>query len=102
MTDLFAGQMIEAARRVLTMRFRNGAIDSADLDARILVGSVLGLDLTGLITAAARILDRDEAERLEGFARRRIAGEPAARIIGLKEFWGLPLRLSPATLVPRA
>jgi release factor glutamine methyltransferase len=97
----FAGQTIETARRALTAQFRDAGVDSADLDARILVGSVLGLDLTGLIAAAARILNRDEAERLEGFARQRIAGEPAARILGLKEFWGLPLRLSPATLVPR-
>ncbi|MHB8269961.1 peptide chain release factor N(5)-glutamine methyltransferase [Bradyrhizobium sp.] len=99
--DAFAGQTIETARRALTAQFTRAGVDSADLDARMLVGSVLGLDLTGLITAGARILNRDEAERLEGFARRRIAGEPVARIVGLKEFWGLPLRLSPATLVPR-
>jgi release factor glutamine methyltransferase len=86
---------------VLAARLRSGGIDSAELDARILAGSVLNLDLTGLIAAAARILTDVEAERLEGFARRRTAGEPVARILGLKEFWGLPLRLSPATLVPR-
>jgi release factor glutamine methyltransferase len=99
--DAFAGRTIETARRALTAQFKDAGVDSSELDARILVGSVLGLDLTGLIAAAARTLNRDEAQRLEGFARRRIAGEPAARIIGLKEFWGLPLRLSPATLVPR-
>jgi release factor glutamine methyltransferase len=99
--DAFAGQTIETARRALTARFRSASVDSADLDARILVGCVLGLDLTGLIAASARILTDVEAERLEDFARRRMAGEPVARIIGLKEFWGLPLRLSPATLVPR-
>jgi release factor glutamine methyltransferase len=82
-------------------QFRSAALDSAELDARMLVGSVLGLDLTGVIAAAAQILTADEAERLEDFARRRIAGEPVARILGVKEFWGLPLRLSPATLVPR-
>jgi release factor glutamine methyltransferase len=99
--DAFAGQTIETARRALTARFQSANVDSAELDARSLIGSVLGLDLTGLVAAAARILDRDEAECLEGLARRRIAGEPVARILGLKEFWGLPLRLSPATLVPR-
>jgi release factor glutamine methyltransferase len=99
--DAFAGQTIETARRALTAQFKGAGVDSAELDARILVGAVLGLDLTALIAAAARILNRDEAERLKGLARRRIAGEPVARILGLKEFWGLPLRLSPATLVPR-
>jgi release factor glutamine methyltransferase len=99
--DAFAGQTIDTARRVLRAQFKDAGVEAADLDARILVGSVLGLDLSGLIAAAARILNRDEAECLEGLARRRIAGEPVARILGLKEFWGLPLRLSPATLVPR-
>ena len=39
--------------------------------------------------------------RLEEFVRRRLNGEPVARILGHKEFWGLPLQLSAATLVPR-
>jgi release factor glutamine methyltransferase len=99
--EAFPGQIIETARRALTAQFKHAGVDSAELDARILIGFVLGLDLTGLIAAAARILTDDEAEHLEDFARRRIAGEPVARILGLKEFWGLPLRLSPATLVPR-
>jgi release factor glutamine methyltransferase len=99
--DAFAGQAIGTARRALAARFKHAGIDSAELDARILVGSALGLDLTGVIAAAAQILTTDQTERLQDFARRRIAGEPVARIVGVKEFWGLPLRLSPATLVPR-
>jgi release factor glutamine methyltransferase len=92
---------VEAARRALTTRFRSAAIESAELDARILTGHALGLDLTGLISAAQRQLTPDESAHLEEFARRRLAGEPVARILGEKEFWGLPLRLSSATLVPR-
>jgi release factor glutamine methyltransferase len=99
--DSFAGQTVDAARRILTVRFRSHAIDSAELDARILVGTVLDLDLTGVIAAAKRLLTPDEATRLEGFAGRRLAGEPVARMLRSKEFWGLPLKLSPATLVPR-
>ena len=101
MSESFAGQTVEAARRKLTVRFGSSAIDSAELDARMLVGAALGLDLTGLIAAAARPVRPDESIRLEDFAQRRLAGEPVARIIGFKEFWGLPLRLSAATLVPR-
>jgi release factor glutamine methyltransferase len=100
-TNSFAGQTVEAARRALTARFKSNAIDSAELDARILVGAATGLDLTGMITAASRPLTSDESARLEDFTRRRLSGEPVARILGLREFWGLPLRLSPATLVPR-
>jgi release factor glutamine methyltransferase len=100
-SDSFAGQSVEAARRELTALFKSNAIDSAELDARILVGAVTGLDLTGMITAASRPLTSDESTRLEDFTRRRLAGEPVARILGLREFWGLPLQLSAATLVPR-
>jgi release factor glutamine methyltransferase len=101
MTDSLAGQTVETARRALTARFKSSAIDSSEIDARLLVGAVLGLDLTGLITAAHRQLSADEATRLEDFVRRRLQNEPVARILGHKEFWGLPLRLSAATLVPR-
>ncbi|WP_213742445.1 peptide chain release factor N(5)-glutamine methyltransferase [Bradyrhizobium sp. dw_411] len=101
MNEIFAGQTVEAARRKLTARFISGAIDSPELDARILVGAALSLDLTGLIAAAARPVTPDQATRLEEFARRRLAGEPVARILETREFWGLPLQLTAATLVPR-
>ena len=74
-----AGQKIEFARRMLTARFQAASIDAAELDARTLIGGALGLDLTGLVGAAARALSEVEAERLEDFARRRLAGEPVAR-----------------------
>lgn len=97
----FAGQTVEQARRALSGRFKSASIDSAELDARMLVGAVLGLDLTGLITAASRLLTPDESSSLEDSARRRLNGEPVARILGIREFWGLPLTVSAATLVPR-
>lgn len=100
-TAAFAGQAIETARRALAMRFQSAGIDSAELDARLLVGHTLALDLTGMISAANRVLTSDESHRLDALAGRRLAGEPVARILGHKEFWGLQLALSPATLVPR-
>jgi release factor glutamine methyltransferase len=99
--ESFARKSVDAARRALAARFKSGRIESAELDARILVGAVLGLSLTGIIAAAKRCLTSEEATRLEDFARRRLAGEPVARILGIREFWGLPLKLSAATLVPR-
>jgi release factor glutamine methyltransferase len=96
-----AGRSVEIARRRLTTRFAAQQIESAELDARLLTGAVLGLDLTGLIVASARVLTPAEAKQLSDFAERRTAGEPVARILGTKEFWGLPLKLSADTLVPR-
>jgi release factor glutamine methyltransferase len=99
--ESFASQTVEAARRALIAKFKQQGIDSAELDARMLAGAALGLDLTALIAATMRIVTPDEAKRLENFMQRRLAGEPVARILGVKEFWGLALQLSPATLVPR-
>lgn len=101
MSNPFTGQSIEGARRALSAQLRSARLDDAELDARILVGAALGLDLTGLIAQAARPLAAAEASRLAQHAQRRIAGEPVARILGTREFWGLPFRLSEATLVPR-
>jgi len=97
----FTGQSIEGARRALAAQLRSARLDEAELDARILISAALGLDLTGLVTQAARLLTATEASRLAQHAQRRIAGEPVSRILGTREFWGLPFRLSEATLVPR-
>jgi release factor glutamine methyltransferase len=92
---------IEAARRDLVRRLRDAGIESPELDARLLVGAVLGLDLTALVAQSQAMLPLDAAAQIAAFAERRLAGEPVARILGEKEFWGLRLTLSPATLVPR-
>jgi release factor glutamine methyltransferase len=92
---------IEQARRALGAEFRAAALDSPELDARVLIGHALGLDHTALVAAAARPLAATEAAHIAALAARRLAGEPVARIVGRREFWGLPLIVTPAVLVPR-
>ncbi|EHR00033.1 peptide chain release factor N(5)-glutamine methyltransferase [Bradyrhizobium sp. WSM471] len=101
MSNPFTALSVESARRALAAQLRSAQLEEAELDARILLGAALGLDLTGLIAQAARLLTETETSRLAQYAGRRIAGEPVARILGTREFWGLPFRLSEATLVPR-
>ncbi|MDH6260037.1 peptide chain release factor N(5)-glutamine methyltransferase [Bradyrhizobium sp. BR13661] len=101
MSNPFKGQSIESARRAFAAQLRSAGLGEAELDARVLLGAVLNLDLTGLIAQAARHLTEAEASQLASYAQRRIDGEPVARILGTREFWGLPFRLSEATLVPR-
>jgi release factor glutamine methyltransferase len=95
------GMTVVQARRALSEMFRRAGLDSPELDARLLTGHALGLDHTGLTIEASRPITDDEAHAIDVLAARRLAREPVARILGHKEFWGLPLRLSPATLVPR-
>jgi len=59
------------------------------------------LDHAGLIAAAAQPVSAADLERVESVARRRLAGEPVARITGTREFWGLPFIVTPDVLVPR-
>jgi release factor glutamine methyltransferase len=79
----------------------NDRIDTAALDARLLVGHALGLDAAGLIVHGDRPVGESDVARVLALVARRIAGEPVARIVGEKEFWSLALHLSPETLVPR-
>lgn len=92
---------IAAVRRRLSQQFRDAGLDSPDLDARILVGHALALDHAALAAQADRRLTDGEAATIATLARRRLAREPIARIVGSKEFWGLPIALNADTLVPR-
>jgi release factor glutamine methyltransferase len=96
-----ASTTVEAARRGLAAQFQASGLASPSLDARLLVGQALALDHAALVAQAARALTRPELDALAAMARRRLAGEPVARILGVKEFWGLPFRLNAETLVPR-
>jgi release factor glutamine methyltransferase len=91
---------IAEARRMWAAKFRDCAIESPELDARILIGQALGLDHAA-VAAAARELSVAEQTAIAILARRRLAHEPIARIVGFKEFWSLRLRVTAATLVPR-
>jgi release factor glutamine methyltransferase len=99
MTEL--GASADAARRHLAREFRRYGLDTPELDARVLVGHALGLDHAALASQSHRTLSNDEANAIAALAARRLAREPVARIVGHKEFWGLPLRLNADTLLPR-
>jgi release factor glutamine methyltransferase len=85
----------------MAQSFRAAGLDSPELDARILVGHALSLDQAALAAAGARVLAQRERDATDALARRRLAREPVARIVGYKEFWSLKLSLTEATLVPR-
>jgi release factor glutamine methyltransferase len=92
---------IASARRALAQSFRRCGLATPELDARLLVAHALGLDHAALAADAARALTAEEAAAIAELAARRRAREPVARIIGVKEFWGLDFKLNRATLVPR-
>ncbi|WP_281558614.1 peptide chain release factor N(5)-glutamine methyltransferase [Thalassomonas sp. RHCl1] len=75
--------------------------DSAKLDAQVLLCHVLGKELSYLHTWPEKIIADEVFEHFTRLLERRQNGEPVAYITGIKEFWSLPLKVSPATLIPR-
>lgn len=72
--------------------------DTARLDAELLMGHALGLSRSDMLLRAMR----DPApEGFAAFLERRAAQEPVAYITGEAEFYGLALKVTPATLIPR-
>jgi len=99
--DPLAGRSIDAARRRLAREFRQHGLDAPELDARMIVGYALGLDHTALAAQSSRMLAAAEAGAIAALSARRLKREPVARILGRKEFWGLPLKVNAETLLPR-
>jgi release factor glutamine methyltransferase len=82
-------------------RFRAAGLPSPDLDAKLLVGAALGLDVSGLVLRENDDADTVGAGFAEAHAQKRLAGMPVGRILGEREFYGRRFLLNPATLEPR-
>jgi release factor glutamine methyltransferase len=87
--------------RGLGRMFREAGLQTAALDARLLASHVCALSPEATIANPRFALSTEMTARLSEVAARRLAGEPVSRIIGCREFWGLPFSLSPHTLDPR-
>jgi release factor glutamine methyltransferase len=86
----------------LTARFSAAGIDTARLDARVLLAHALGLEPSQLFARSDAVLAPEIGAAAETFAQRRLAHEPVSRIIGRREFWAMDFALTPDTLDPRA
>ncbi|KAB2662786.1 peptide chain release factor N(5)-glutamine methyltransferase [Brucella tritici] len=82
-------------------RLRAAGLDTPDLDARLLVEWATGKTRLDLISEPEQLVDSAVIETLSDALDRREKGEPVHRIMGVREFFGLPFRLSAATLEPR-
>lgn len=71
------------------------------LDARVLLAHALGWTRTQLITRGDEPLDAAAVERYRQLEARRVAGEPVAQLVGLREFFGRPFDVTPDVLIPR-
>jgi release factor glutamine methyltransferase len=82
-------------------RLRAAEISSADLDAAVLLGSVLGVDRATLYARPEQAVTPAAQAAFEGLVERRLQGEPVAYLTGHKEFMGLDFLVDRRALIPR-
>ncbi len=73
----------------------------ADREAEILLGHAAGVSRTQLLAHPDHLLSADQYAVFRSLLGRRRGGKPIAYLTGCREFWSLPLKVTPATLVPR-
>ncbi len=78
-----------------------GRSDSPRLDAEVLLGNLLGATRSALRLRSDEALRSETGVAFRELILRRARGVPVAYLTGVREFWSLPLKVTPAVLVPR-
>ena len=76
-------------------------LEDARSEARLLLGAALGVGAEVLLGAPERLMENGQHREFDALVDRRAAREPAAYILGEREFWSLSFRVSRDTLIPR-
>jgi release factor glutamine methyltransferase len=74
---------------------------SARVDVQCLLQHTLNVSRAYLLAYPERVLSASEQSAYAELLQRRLNGEPIAYIVGEREFFGLMLKVTPATLIPR-
>jgi release factor glutamine methyltransferase len=75
--------------------------ESPRLDAELLLATLLGLPRSALIARGNESVALSDENAYAELVAKRAGGVPVAYLTGSREFWSLPLKVSPAVLVPR-
>ena len=81
--------------------FEKRGVDSARLNAELLIGHALGLKRMQLYIQFERPLAEPELEKIRPLVKRRGNREPLQHILGAMEFAGLALKVDRRALIPR-
>lgn len=95
------GASYDALLRDTAVALTAAGIDNARFEARLQLSHATGLTIEQLISRGPDAAPAAAAATLRELTARRVRREPMAYILGEREFWGLPFKVSPAVLVPR-
>jgi release factor glutamine methyltransferase len=90
-------QLLHASER----RLVGIGIDTARLDAELLLALAAGISRTGLYGQLHTPASSEVEAQFTALLDRRAQREPIAYIIGVQEFWSLSFAVTPGVLVPR-
>lgn len=91
----------DALLRDTAVALTAAGIDNVRFEARLLLSHAAGLAIEQLVSRGRDAAPAAVATTLRELTARRLRREPMAYILGEREFWGLPFKVSPAVLVPR-
>jgi len=97
--EMTGGLTLHQVLRATEHRFLGAGIDTARLDARVLVGHVLGIEPAHLLMHHNNPFN--DTEVLEGLVKRREAREPISHIVGHRGFWEDDFIVTRDVLTPR-
>ncbi|MFT3989259.1 peptide chain release factor N(5)-glutamine methyltransferase [Aestuariivirga sp.] len=92
-----AAGLLKEARAALEAK----GFETAALDARLLLQAAAGLNHAELVAEPQRVVGEEAVVRLRAMLARRLEAEPVSRILGKREFYGRPFRVTEAVLDPR-
>ncbi len=78
-----------------------GLVDSSRLDVELLLAHSLQVSRTYLYTWSDKLLEPQQQLAFDALLQQRLQGLPIAHILGEREFWGLNLKVTADTLIPR-
>ncbi len=93
--------IVEEALARATRRLADAGVETARLDARLLLASVDGMSASAVLLDPQRVLGAEVEAAFGRLVDRRARREPVSRILGRREFWSLDFAISLATLDPR-
>lgn len=82
-------------------RLSAAGIETARLDAEVLLRQVLGVNRATLFMRYPEPIADDELAAFSDLVERRLGGSPVAYLTGTREFMGMDFHVAPGVLVPR-
>lgn len=98
---LAAPTTLAAAFTATWRALADAGVPQPRLDARILVCTSAEVPPEAILMRGETAMSPGDLARLGARVRRRARREPVARILGQREFWSLPFRVTPDVLDPR-